>query len=72
MHTTVEIDADLMTEAMSEIGLSTAEEVVELALRTLLRMKRQSSVLALAGEVEWDGDLDARRETRFPKWTLAD
>ena len=64
MRTNIVIDDELMAEAMTVTGISTKREVVDTALRTLIRIRRQSDVLALAGTVEWVGDLSAMREGR--------
>ena len=65
MRTNIVIDDNLMAEAMAVTGLATKRELVETALRTLIRVNRQADVLALAGAVEWVGDLNAMREGRF-------
>ena len=65
MRTNIVIDDNLMAEAMAVTGLGTKREVVETALRALIRINRQADVLSLAGTVEWGGDLNAMREGRF-------
>ena len=65
MRTNIVIDDNLMTEAMAVTGLDTKREIVETALRTLIRINRQADVLALAGAIEWVGDLDASRQGRI-------
>ncbi len=65
MRTNIVIDDQLMAEAMAVSGLRTKRETVETALRTLIRIRRQADVLALAGTVDWVGDLDAMREGRL-------
>jgi Arc/MetJ family transcription regulator len=51
-----------MRDALKATGLKTKREVVEEALETLLRLKRQE-ILAkkLRGRVRWDGDLELMR-----------
>jgi len=61
MRTNIEIDDQLMSEAMAATGLRTKKETVEAGLRLLARRKRQASALDLFGKVEWQGDLDAER-----------
>jgi len=61
MRTNIEIDDQLMAEAMVASGLTTKRETVEAALRLLARRKRQASALDLFGQVAWEGDLDAER-----------
>lgn len=65
MRTNIVIDDDLMTEAMRVTGIRTKREVVETALRTLVRLEKQRSVLELEGRIEWQGDLDDLRQTRL-------
>lgn len=64
MRTQLVIDDQLMAETLAATGLSSRREVVELALRTLLRLKRQGEIKRLKGQIEWDGDLDAMRRNR--------
>ena len=60
MRTNIVIDDQLMKEAMELSGLKTKRQVVEQALRTFVRLKRQEDILELRG-IGWDGDLDAMR-----------
>ena len=63
MRTNIDIDDDLMAEAMEAAGLTTKRATVEEGLRLLIRIGRQQAVRGLRGKVEWEGDLDAwRRE----------
>ena len=61
MRTNIVIDDDLMAQAMSATGSTTKREAVELALRTLLRLRRQGELRQLRGRLDWDGDLEAMR-----------
>jgi Arc/MetJ family transcription regulator len=64
MRTNIEIDDELMADTLRATGLRTKREAVELALRTLLRLRQQASLKQLRGKVDWQGDLDAmRRDT---------
>jgi len=38
--------------------------VIEEALRTLTRLKRQENIRALRGQLHWEGDLDKLRTGR--------
>lgn len=67
MRTNIEIDGQLMAEAMKASGLKTKRETVEAALRLLARRKRQASALDLFGRVDWEGDLDAERRDAPPR-----
>lgn len=64
MRTNIEIDDRLMADTLRATGIRTKREVVEVALRTLLRLRHQASLKRLRGKVDWQGDLDAmRRDT---------
>jgi Arc/MetJ family transcription regulator len=45
-------------------GLKTKREAVELALRTLLRLRKQGEIRRLQAELDWQGDLKAMRSDR--------
>ena len=60
MRTNIEIDDELMAEAMRRTGLRTKKAVVEEALRRLVRLERQKDILELQG-IGWEGDLAAWR-----------
>jgi Arc/MetJ family transcription regulator len=66
MRSNIVIDDKLMKAALRATGLKTKREVVELALRTLLRLREQEGIRQLRGKVVWEGDLDAMRTDRGP------
>lgn len=68
MRTNVEIDDELMRQAMKASGKSTKKSVVEEALRLVVQLKRQEGILKLFGKVQWEGNLDEMRASRFPDW----
>jgi Arc/MetJ family transcription regulator len=61
MRTNIEIDDDLMAEAMRRSGLPTKKATVEEALRRLIQSKRQLEALEDMRGLGWEGDLDALR-----------
>jgi Arc/MetJ family transcription regulator len=61
MRTNIVIDDKLMQETLRATGLKTKKEAVELALRTLLRLQKQTQLRKLRGKLDWRGDLDAMR-----------
>jgi Arc/MetJ family transcription regulator len=61
MRTNIVIDDKLMRDALRATGAKTKREAVELGLRALLRLSRQSDIRKLRGKVDWQGDLDAMR-----------
>ena len=64
MRTNIEIDDELIAEAMAVTGLRTKKAVVEEALRRLIRMKNEEQTLALYGTIDWQGDLEESRQGR--------
>ena len=64
MRTNIVIDDKLMKDAMRTTGLKTKREVVELGLRTLVRLTKQTEIQALRGKLHWEGDLDEMRLDR--------
>jgi Arc/MetJ family transcription regulator len=64
MRTNIVIDDKLMESAMRATGSKTKKEAVDLALRTLLRLRQQEGIRRLRGKLAWQGDLDAMRSDR--------
>lgn len=61
MRTNIEIDDDLMREALEASGMKTKRAAVEEGLRLLIKLGRQDAVRSLFGQVRWEGDLNASR-----------
>jgi Arc/MetJ family transcription regulator len=61
MRTNIEIEDDLMDEALKRSGLPTKRAAVEEGLRLLIQVKRQAGIRRLRGKVHWEGDLEAIR-----------
>lgn len=64
MRTNIVIDDKLMNEALKATGLKTKKEAVELGLRTMIRLKKQTSIKGFRGKLNWEGDLADMRNTR--------
>jgi Arc/MetJ family transcription regulator len=64
MRTNIEIDDELLKQALRLTGLTTKRAVVEAGLRMLLRLKGQEDILRLVGKVHWEGNLDESRKGR--------
>ncbi len=60
MRTNIEIDDKLMADVLELTGAPTKRQVVDLALRTLQRLKSQEKLRGLRG-MGWEGDLEAMR-----------
>lgn len=61
MRTNIEIDDKLMSEVLKATGLKTKKDVVELGLKTLIRLRRQEKIKQFRGQLKWTGDLDDMR-----------
>jgi Arc/MetJ family transcription regulator len=64
MRTNIVIDDKLMRDTLRATGARTKREVVELGLRTLLRLRQQEEIRRYRGKLDWQGDLEAMRSDR--------
>jgi Arc/MetJ family transcription regulator len=67
MRTNIEIDDDLMDEALKLTGLPTKRAVVEEGLRLVVRLRKQARTLKTLKGLGWEGDLDEMRQDRTPR-----
>ena len=63
-RTNIEIDDQLMRQAMRTGRGRTKRAVVEAGLRLLVQTHAQKGIRRLRGKVRWEGDLSASREGR--------
>lgn len=65
MQVTLNLDEALIDEALKLTKLTTQEEVLNLALKELVRLRRKKNLLDLTGQVQFAADFDhkALRET---------
>lgn len=61
MRTNIVIDDKLMSVAIKTSGLNTKKEVVEEALKLLIKVKNQGKLKKLRGKLKWEGDLNEMR-----------
>ncbi len=61
MRTNIEIDDELMAQAMRLTGFSTKRATVEEGLRLLIRIRKQAEALRVLKGLGWEGDLDEMR-----------
>lgn len=61
MRTNIEIDDQLMRQAMKATGMRTKRATVEAGLRALAQIRGQASIRRLRGKIQWDGDLEKSR-----------
>jgi Arc/MetJ family transcription regulator len=64
MRTNIEIDDQLMRQAMRCSGARTKKAAVEAGLRLLAETYAQGSIRKLRGKVNWEGDLEQSRLSR--------
>jgi len=64
MRTNIDIDDELLAEAMEAAGLTTKKATVEEALRRLVKDHRQRRAIRDLAGIGWDGDLSAMRQGR--------
>jgi len=63
--TTIDIDDELIMELRELTGIQDVSEIVDLALRELLKQCKRKKLLALSGKGVWEGNLDELRKGRF-------
>lgn len=64
MRTNIDIDENLIQEAMKLTGITTKKAAVEEALRQMVSLKKQAKLKDLRGKLKWEGNLDEMREGR--------
>lgn len=61
MRTNIDIDENLIQEAMKLTGITTKKAAVEEALRQMVSLKKQAKLKDLRGKLKWEGNLDEMR-----------
>jgi Arc/MetJ family transcription regulator len=64
-RTNIVVDESLIEAGLKVTGLKTQRELVDYALRELLRRESQKKILELKGKVKWQGDIQAMRKGRI-------
>jgi len=65
MRTNIEIDDNLLEQAMRASHSVTKKATVEAALRQMVQLKRQERIRRWFGKIKWEGDLKVMRASRF-------
>lgn len=63
-RTNIELDDRLVRQGLKTYKCKSKRELVHLALTELMRRAKQKEILALRGQVKWEGDLHELRESR--------
>jgi Arc/MetJ family transcription regulator len=61
MRTNIEIDDELMDEALKLTGLPSKRAMVEEGLRLMVRLRKQTRALKSLKGLGWEGDIDKMR-----------
>lgn len=57
MRTNININDQLMGDALKASGLPTKKAVVEAGLRLVIALKKQEQIKMYRGKLSWEGDL---------------
>lgn len=63
-RTNIDLDDHLVREGMRQFGCKSKRQLVDLALRELLRAAKRKEILKLRGKIRWEGDLNELRSAR--------
>jgi len=64
-RTNIDLDENLVDEAMKLTNKKTKKEVVNYAVEELVRKLKRKKILELEGKIEWTGNLDKLRKSRL-------
>jgi Arc/MetJ family transcription regulator len=62
MRTNIEIDDNLIKNAMDITKIKTKKGVVSYALKELINLHKRKSILKYKGKLKWEGNLDEMRQ----------
>ena len=65
MRTNIDLDDELVKEAMNVTGVRTKKEVVRLALQQLVRAHKKKNLLDLAGRIHFRRGFDHKRPRKL-------
>ena len=63
-RTNIVLDDKLVAKTMKITGIKTRRELVDFALKELLRHAEQMKILDLKGKIKWQGNLTQSRQGR--------
>jgi Arc/MetJ family transcription regulator len=69
MEIFLDLDETLVREALELTNLTTLEDLIDLALKELVRSRKKKNLFDLAGQIQFTPDFDHKRarETSYPK-----
>lgn len=65
LRTNIELNEKLVEEALKLTHIKTKKELVNYALKDLIRKIKRKKILELEGKVEWTGNLSKMRKSRI-------
>ena len=65
MRTNINIDDELIRKGFQYTGIHTKKKLVEFALKELVKREEQKEILKLKGKLQWEGNLEEMRQSRF-------
>lgn len=68
MKTHIDIDEDVLASVQELGGFATKREAVNAALAELARKLAARKLLDMRGTMQWEGNLDQQRRSRFAQW----
>jgi Arc/MetJ family transcription regulator len=60
-RTNIELDVNLVEEAMEVSHMNSIKDVVHYSLKELIRLHKRKELLKLKGKVAWEGNLNELR-----------
>lgn len=64
VRTQVVLNKEIVEQALQITHLKSKRELLDYALRELIRRETQKKLLELKGKIHWEGDLEALRENQ--------
>ena len=64
-RTNIVLDDKLIQDCIEATGIKIRKNLVDYALKELLRHRNQRKILELKGTIHWEGDLSEWRKGRF-------
>ena len=64
-RTNIDLDDQLVREGLRKFKCKSKRELVDLALKELLKSAKRKEILELRGRLKWAGDLEELRRSRL-------
>ena len=64
-RTNVVLNEELVLKAKEFTGIKTTRDLLDYALKDIIRRKNQKKILLLKGKIDWQGNLQNSRKSRI-------